>query len=631
MDSLSRLISYNRVEFKYDSITKATIKYAYELDSIAIATARTSSLIFHYANRANNAKEGIKVFNAFEKRNLTLNDYDILARLYTNAGDAYFFSGAIKESIPVYNKAETFALKDNDSILYAQARTYKASAFVDTGDYATGSQLLTETANIFATQKDTINLVAARNTLAVLYSKMGFFEEAKKERKEVITICKLQNNYNTLIPSLFNAAIDANKNNDQKLRLAYLNEAYKHHFKAKSNAHFKPYLTYSLLSAYADNDSLVKAKTYYDIIQNDFAKRSPIPIEHAYRSSLADYFSATKNYKKALVNAQNTLDIHLSSNNTEGIYETYGKLTKIYKELNDFENAFTYSSKYNQFKDSINSAQKARALSYYQTLYETEKRDYKIADQTSEISLLDAKNKINRQWMLFGGIGLLVLFAFIYLTRSRKFAVSKQELQEQFSQDLINEQEKERSRLARELHDSVGQKLMLLSKQTKNSGNENTQKLADNTLEEIRSISRGLHPSNLERLGLTEAINALVYSINANTDLFFTDEIENIDHILPRESELHLYRIIQEALSNIVKHAEAKAVKLNIQKTNDALEVLISDNGKGFDFESKKKSISLGLKTVFERVKILGAKLNFDSSLGHGTKIILTILLPKAK
>jgi signal transduction histidine kinase len=198
-------------------------------------------------------------------------------------------------------------------------------------------------------------------------------------------------------------------------------------------------------------------------------------------------------------------------------------------------------------------------------------------------------------------------------------------LQEQFSQDLIKGQEEERSRLARELHDSVGQKLMLLSKTTKKLGSENAEQLASSTLEEVRSISRGLHPSNLERLGLTTAINALVYDINANTDLFFTENIENVDNLLSKEYELHLYRIIQESLSNIVKHSEAKAVKLNIQKEDSKLTVSINDNGKGFDIASKKKSVSLGIKTLFERARIINAYIDLQSNIGKGTKLTISI------
>jgi signal transduction histidine kinase len=268
---------------------------------------------------------------------------------------------------------------------------------------------------------------------------------------------------------------------------------------------------------------------------------------------------------------------------------------------------------------------KTNALAYYQTLYETEKRDATIQNQKAEITLLDTQNKIKSQWLLLGGLGLIAVFSIVYLIRSRKFAKKQQSLQEQFSQDLINGQEEERSRLARELHDSVGQKLMLLSKTTKKLGSENAEQLASSTLEEVRSISRGLHPSNLERLGLTTAINALVYDINANTDLFFTEEIDDIDNILSKESELHLYRIVQETLSNIVKHSEAKAVKMEIHKKEKSISVLVSDNGKGFDFESKYKNMSLGLKTLYERAKILGAQLHLDSKINNGTEMQLNI------
>jgi len=227
--------------------------------------------------------------------------------------------------------------------------------------------------------------------------------------------------------------------------------------------------------------------------------------------------------------------------------------------------------------------------------------------------------------MLFGGLGLLALFSIIYLLRLKRFAISKQELQEQYSHNLINEQEKERAHIARELHDSIGQKLMLLSKQTKNLENEHMGNIATSALDEIRSISRGLHPSNLERLGFTEAINVLVYDINSSTDLFFTDHIDNIDNVLSKESELHLYRIIQESLSNIVKHSDAKAVILKVDNEIENVKVVVSDNGKGFDFETQFKKMSLGLKTLFERAKIMKAEISFNSNKEKGTEMTLTI------
>ncbi|MEO1033900.1 MAG: ATP-binding protein [Bacteroidota bacterium] len=623
MDSLSRLISYDgQPEFKFDSITRATIHFAYELDSIDIALARTNALLFYYANRVNNPKEGIKLLKDFERRNMLIEDYDMLARLYTNAGDAYFFSGALEASIPIYEKAENFALKDKDTSLYATARTYKAAAYVDTGDYATGSKLLKETTSIFMQQKDTTNLLIARNTLAIIYSKMGFYKEAKQEREQVSAIALLRGDYNAFIPNLFNLSIEAKKQGHQHLRINYLKTAYREIEKLHKPYNYTPIIIYGLLSAYAQNDSLTKAKIYFDKITEYYAKKDPIPFEYAYRSALADYYYSTESFAKALEEAQKVLEIHLGSNNTEGIYQSYEQLAKIKRALGDFENAYLFFTKYNRFKDSINSLQKAKALSYYQTLYETEKRDFKIAEQASEISLLNTKNKLHRQWLLFGGLSVLILFIITYLWRSRQYARHKKRLQEKFSQDLITEQENEHSRLAMELHDSVGQKLMLLKKNTKKLNDEHMEALAEGALDELRSISRGLYPAVLNRFGFSKAIWAMVDEIDSSSDILFTLDIENIDEHISKEAAIHLYRIIQECLNNILKHSKAKAVAIDIEKENQSIHTTITDNGKGFEVSKAiRSSRSLGMNTLLKRAKIIKSKIHIDSLNNKGTTV----------
>ncbi|MEP1486872.1 MAG: sensor histidine kinase [Algibacter sp.] len=625
LDSLNNLALY-KPEYQYDSIARATIACALKLDSLNIVGECTSRLIYYYANRTEEPEKGLKLFISFKKQILKINDNTLLANLYINGGDSHVYTGALNTAISLYNKAEEFALKAEDSVLYANSRSYKGSVLGDMGEYAKGSRMLSEAAKILRNKKDTLGLVAARNSLSVLYSKMGFFKEAKRERDEVINLLLLIKDYLGLQSDVYNASIDADKIGDQKLRIALLKRAYDYGMKSNEGFPLKPIINYDLLGAYADNDSLVKAKMYYENIQKEYATKNPIPYEDIYRSALADYFFATNDFNKALIEAQKALNILIDANHAEGIHETYNRLSRIYKGLNDFENAYVFSMKYVKFKDSINSIQKATALSYYQTLYETEKRDFKIADQEAEIFLLDSENKLNRQWMLFGGAGLLLLFLIAYLLRSRRFICAKQELQERFSQDLINQQEKERIYLSRELHDSVGQKLMLLSKTVKKLGSTKAERLANSSLEEIRYISRGLHPSNLERLGLTMAINAMIYEINASTDLFFSEVIEYIDGNLSKKSELHLFRIIQETLNNIVKHSEAKSVKINIQKAKQTIEVFISDNGKGFNMNRQQtEGMSLGMKTIEERAKIINTNLRIESNLGKGTVMTLSI------
>ena len=209
-----------------------------------------------------------------------------------------------------------------------------------------------------------------------------------------------------------------------------------------------------------------------------------------------------------------------------------------------------------------------------------------------------------------------------YYFKNKRDRIRSQE----FTHSLIKAQEKERLRVARELHDSVGQKLMLLAKKTKSFGNKEMESLSTSTLEELRSISRGLHPATLERLGPSGAIAALIDEVDENTDIFFTHDIENINSFLSEQASLHLYRIIQEALNNIVKHAEAKSVQVSIRRKDQTILASIQDNGKGFEYSERiAAKASLGMKTLTERAKILNSKIEIKSNLGTGTSIHLII------
>lgn len=224
--------------------------------------------------------------------------------------------------------------------------------------------------------------------------------------------------------------------------------------------------------------------------------------------------------------------------------------------------------------------------------------------------------------MILIGIALIALFSIIYLFRSRKFARVKQNLQEKFSQDLVNEQENERSRLAMELHDSVGQKLMLLTKKTKMIQDEDMEVLANGTLEELRSISRGLYPAVLNRFGFSKAVTTMCDEMDSNTELFFTVDVEHVDAYVSKDKAIHLYRIIQECLNNILKHAKAKAVSITIEKQKDEIITTVEDNGVGFDITSGiDKMTSLGMKTLNMRAKLINSQLNFDSKLNQGTTV----------
>ncbi|RNC85011.1 MAG: hypothetical protein ED556_10600 [Winogradskyella sp.] len=622
LDSLCWL-TRDKLEFKYDSIVKVTIDHAINLDSFNIANRQAARLIWSYTNRLGKPNEGKAFFEDFDAKKLPVTNNALLARFYLNGGDSYYFSEEVEKAIEIYNIASDYAIKEGDSILFGISKKYIADAYIRIGKLADASKMLQEVEAIYQRTKDTIRLVNTKSSRADLYSMSGFYDEAKIERDEVVELAKAISYESGIISALLNSAIDNSFIENKSEALLNLNAALDYAQNSDEvKDRYEPQILNKLLQAYASVDSLEKATEILKRIQSNPERYTKGYFEDAHNKSLGLYYLAKKEYSLSLEFAKKHYDFQIKNSSVEQKKSANILLYEVYQAMGDSKSALFHFEEATKINDSLLSIRRSNALSYYQTLYETEKRDVQIAKNETQIEILNGKNRDKQRWIIFGGLSLLAIFTIAYLSRIRKFERKKQKLQNKFSQDLINAQENERGRIARELHDSVGQKLMLLSKST---DNENSKSLAKDTLEEVRSISRGLHPSNLERLGLTESINALVYNINATTDLFFSEDIENIDNTVSKNVELHVYRIIQEALSNIVKHSEAKAVKMKISKTKDEIDVTVSDNGKGFDFQTKYKDMSLGLKTLKERAKIIGAKIHFESQENQGTVMQLNI------
>ncbi|WP_108809023.1 histidine kinase [Aquimarina spinulae] len=626
MDSLSLFIR-NKKEFNYDSIVRYTIEYAFELDSITIATRHTSHLIFYLSNRLGKPEEALNFFEDFINKDIHIKHEGILAELYINGADSHYFTGKLEKAIDLYKIAESHAIKSKDSMLLGSAKEYQADAYSDKGDFVKASLLLEEAEKIYRQINDTTRLILTRNSRANLYSQNGFFKEAEIERNDVIALTEKIKYYPALLSALYNASIDNRKTKNFKKQISNLKKALKYTRESTELIDlYEPRLLNSLLKAYSRMNDLSKAKMIHKEIQKNINRNTTGVFEGMYLEAIASFYYAQRDYPLALESGIKYLEKHKSSKHFENIYDAHNFLYTTYEAMGNNIKAYEHYKKFSKIKDSIETVQKTKALAYYQTLYETEKRDAKIKAQNSEITLLDTKNEIKTQWILFGGTGLFALFAILYLLRSRSFARKKQKLQTQFSRNLIKGQEEERVRLARELHDSVGQKLMLLNRKTKSLDDPVIESLAGNTLEELRTISRGLHPASIEKLGITAAIESLVNEMDVNTDIFFTHDIDNIDQEVTKETSIHLYRIIQEALNNMLKHAEAKAASVIIEKNATTIKAIVKDNGKGFEFLEKiRQSTSLGMKTLMERAKIIHSSLKIESAPNKGTILQLTI------
>jgi signal transduction histidine kinase len=217
---------------------------------------------------------------------------------------------------------------------------------------------------------------------------------------------------------------------------------------------------------------------------------------------------------------------------------------------------------------------------------------------------------------------------------------------EQLLERAIHSQENERKRVAVEIHDGIGQQLVgalyriqaftLLLTQEKYEDAaaeaEDIRHLLEKTIGELRQVLAGLNPHNLEELGLTSALRQEVDLFTRDTKTECEFVTEGSPSVFTSSQEAAVYRVVQEALNNIRKHARATKVGIKLQYTPNSVSVEISDNGRGFRVEQANNGIALGhigLAGMKERAEMLGGNLKINSSPGKGTLVLLTIPLTK--
>lgn len=206
----------------------------------------------------------------------------------------------------------------------------------------------------------------------------------------------------------------------------------------------------------------------------------------------------------------------------------------------------------------------------------------------------------------------------------------------EFSKKIIEVQEEEKKRVASELHDSLGQNIIIIKNKIlsliKNFNKENLEsklqeitKNIDNISDEVRNISYSLHPYHLKTIGLTESIKDLIYDFSNSSNITFALSIDDIDKIFLIEHQISIYRIIQECMTNCFKHSKATNIALNISKDTNYLTILVLDDGIGFNENTKSNKNGFGIIGIKERLKIINGTLNINSNIN---KTEIKIIIP---
>ncbi|MEO8240613.1 MAG: sensor histidine kinase [Flavobacterium sp.] len=285
----------------------------------------------------------------------------------------------------------------------------------------------------------------------------------------------------------------------------------------------------------------------------------------------------------------------------------------------DFEKALYYEKERSKIKDSIGNQEMTNKTLDLEKKYQTEKKEQQIL--LNKKTILNKNTTIALLISLFLGLFLIILILFIR-QKQKKLKVEKQTSQ-LYTKQLLEKTEEERKRIAGDLHDSVSHELLSLKNSLEEKTEITNQKI-DAIINDIRSISRNLHPIMFDKIGLKESINQMVERAQAVNNFMVTSDID-YNTVLSTSDELQIYRITQEALSNIIKYSNAIAAKITISETKNNIAIQIKDNGKGFDVnETLTNKNSFGLHNIIERSRAIGghAKITSDK---NGTIITIEI------
>ncbi|WP_300349120.1 sensor histidine kinase [Chryseobacterium sp.] len=319
-------------------------------------------------------------------------------------------------------------------------------------------------------------------------------------------------------------------------------------------------------------------------------------------------------------------------------------LNTVLEKNGDYKKAYQYQKIYHKLNDSIFSVEKAKNINEIITKYEVDKKNNQILLLNQQKEFQEKKSKLVLVSSLLLILILIGILYFVYKKSQFQKKLRHQENinHEQEKEKLLQEQEikemnalikgtdSERNRIAKDLHDGIAGDLagikLLLAKENLDLNNKNLEKIQDNlsdVFQEIRQISHNLSINNLKDKNLKNLLSDLEANYRKRNEFNFDVHIYPEDALddLSEIKKINIYRVLQELLNNISKHAKATEVELSVNRHLDDINFIITDNGIGFSIDEK----GIGLKNIQERLEIISGVINIHSDKTKGTSVIIEL------
>lgn len=544
------------------------------------------------------------------------------------------FDSAIIEG----NKALQVARKNTDSVSVAELKQHIGVANYFKGKYDVAAKNFYESITILEKKNDKKRLAPVYNELAKLYRKTKDLDRALENYNKATAIYTELKDTSGISMILNESGVVYEYKEDYKEAVTRYTSSLKLAEAAGDSLSVSYSLSniagvYVIEKKYAEaEDNLLRALNIRQILKDSFTIALTFSDLGVAMNAKGDYPKAIKYLTLSNRMAEKLKYPELQSNN-------YNELASVAQKQGDFQKAFYFFMKRTALRDSLMGLEKTKQIEELNAKYETARKEQQILEQ---------KNHIRFQNFLFIGIGgLILLTALLVHSQYRRYKLKKEsqlqfeimKQQELAIRAVMEAEEHERQRIAKDLHDGVGQmmsaaKMNLSAFESEITFANNDQKqslekviqLVDESCKEVRTVSHIMMPNALLKNNLGVAIRDFVDKLSSKT-LQAHVSTQGLDERFDSNVETVLYRVIQECVSNAIQHAGATTLDISITRDKDGISGTIEDNGKGFDISDKDNFEGIGLKNITTRIEYLKGTVDFDSASGRGTVIAFHVPL----
>jgi len=586
------------------------------------------------------------------------------------------------------DKALTFGLKALE--LAKQAGFIKGIAqayndlgilYIDQSDYTKALESFTFSLEIRKEQNDSTGIAASFNKMGIVFQKQGKLQQALEMQMNALQIYEQSGHVSNQSICLNNMAIIHQNLGDLEKSLDYHQKALDLRI-SSGDGMGEGHSYLNMANVFLKMSDTAMSVSFYEKALQLFRHYNNDEAQSACLNNLGKLYLARGDFEKAFLFLEEALQIRQKGEDKKAMASTYAKLGQAYMGLNEptlaksmllqaahlaeesgvldeklealkslgelyarlfqFDSAYYYGENYRLWMDSVYSTRLNEQIVEAQIKFDSERQLNENQLLTRENQLFESQLLQRRTeiWLLISMVisvvGAAIFFYYRYRQRQQELhAMAMVKLNESRLAAVIEAQESERRRIARDLHDGVGQKLAgmrLLWEANRDNESVNTaeqflsiKKLMDQSVQEVRSISHQMMPKELEQFGLVAAIDQMLSEGIVKDTICWNFEHLNLTPRLNSAIELALFRITQELVSNIIKHANAKQVNVQLLKTNDHVVLMVSDDGKGMTPDSDKTR-GIGMVNIESRATSLGGKVYVETALGKGT--VITIRIP---